>query len=410
MNRRHALSDFTASVAALTLACSGGTPTAPVIEQRIVVHAVLDPENSEQVVLVERTQNGPLAVGPSATGDAYDPLVRTGGSPISGARVVIFGPGTDSIVAVEDRALRTDGGGAGIYRIPSRAVSSSSPAMPAGILRIASGVRFSLRVDTPMGTVRGTTRMPRFDLALDRAVRVFNLDTDSLRRPSVARDGSDPPCYLLLHQMIGIVHRAWLLADDNTLLLAPADDDRTWSSGYSRSCIHPGVVQRFLVVALDSNYYEYNRGGYDPFGHDAPGNRLEGGVGLFGAVATVVDAQLNLIANRDQAIEGEWIATAPSTDLPTVLRLYESPRFPGPSASVGLHLWGTARMPGSGVYLVDASFTGQAVELRLSLVSTSPIKRVSGTFDGNVLMLDVPGIALRIRYERAEHGDADFSR
>jgi hypothetical protein len=248
--------------------------------------------------------------------------------------------------------------------------------------------------------------MPRFDLVLDRAVRTFNLDTDSLRRPSVAGDGSDPPCYLLLHQMVGIVHRAWLLANDNAVLLAPADDDRTWSFGYSRSYIHPGVVQRFLVVALDSNYYEYNRGGYDPFGHDAQGNRLEGGVGLFGAVATVVDAQLNLIANLDHPIEGEWVATVPSADLPTVLRLYESPRFPGPSAAVGLHLWGTARMPSSGVYLVDASYTGQDVELQLSLVSTSPIKRVSGTFDGNVIMLDVPGSALRVRYERAAQPDA----
>jgi len=194
------------------------------------------------------------------------------------------------------------------------------------------------------------------------------------------------------------------------VLLAPADDDRTWSFGYSRSYIHPGVVQRFLVVALDSNYYEYNRGGYDPFGHDARGNRLQGGVGLFGAVATVVDAQLNLIANTDHAIEGEWVATVPTSDLPTVLRLYESPRFPGPSASVGLHLWGTARMQSSGVYLVDASFTGQQVELQLSLVSTSPIKRVSGTFDGTVLMLNVPGSTIRARYERAEKGHADLTR
>ena len=272
MNRTRSLCVLAASVTAIALGCSDGAPTAPAIQQRIVVQAVLDPQNTEQIVLVEQTRDGTLAPSPS-TGNAFDPIVRTGGVPISGARVVIFGPGADSIVAVEDRALRTDGAGGGVYRVPSRAVPSSATTVPAGILRLAPGARYLLRVDTRLGTVHGTTRMPRFDLTLDRAVRPFNLDVDSLRRPVVAGDDSDPACYLLFHQMSGMVHRAWLLADGNPVLLAPAptDDDRTWSFGYSRKYIHPGVVQRFLVVALDSNYYEFNQGGYDPFGHDARG-------------------------------------------------------------------------------------------------------------------------------------------
>jgi hypothetical protein len=389
---------------AIVLGCATGTPTAPEIEQRIVVQAVLDPQNGEQIILVARTQSGTV-VPPSTVGNVFDPIVRTGGVPISGARVVIFGPGTDSIVAVEDRALRSDGAGAGVYRVPSRAVQNSATSLPAGILRIAPGARYQLRVDTPLGTVTGTTRVPLFNLTLNRAVQSFNLDTDSLRRPAVADDDTAPAGYLLFHQWSGAVHRAWAVADDNAILIWPAsnDDDRTWSFAYSRRYIHPGAVQRFLVVALDSNYYEYNVGAYDPFGHDAVGNRLEGGVGLFGAVATVVDAQLDLVANCDHAIEGEWTPMVATTDLPAQLRLYESPRFPGPSGSAGLHLWGTARMPNSGVFTVDASAAGDTVQLQLALTTSSPIKRISGTFDGKILTLSAPGSAVRVRYQNAEN-------
>lgn len=388
------------ALAAVALGCGGEAPTAPVAEPRVVVHAVLDPQNAEQVILVERTRDGTRAPLPPTPGGALDPIVSAGGMPLSGARVVIFGPGSDSIVAVEDASRRLDGVGAGVYRVPSATVASASASASASTLRLVPGTRYRLRVDTPLGSVRGATRMPRFNLAVDRTLRPFNLDTDSLWRPRVPGDGARPAGYLLRVQVSGGAPLERLVSDDNPLLLAPApiNDDRSWSFGYARPYIRPGVAQRFIVVAVDSNFYEYTMGAYDPFGHDARGNRLDGGVGLFGAVATIVDANLDLTATRDHAIEGDWAPMGSGTALPVALRLYESPRFPGPPAPAGPRFWGTALMPGGDTLLAAATLTGQALRLELTLPGSSQVRQIAGTFDGTGLTLDVPGSGGRVRY------------
>ncbi|MFN8574176.1 MAG: hypothetical protein U0132_19155 [Gemmatimonadaceae bacterium] len=260
---------------------------------------------------------------------------------------------------------------------------------------------YRLRVETPLGIVTGSTRMPRFPTQVNRAVRVFNLDTDSLWRPRMKGSGSTPAGYLLRHLMTGGINRERLASDSTAVLLAPASlaDDRTWSFAFSRAYIRPGIIQRFVAVAVDSNYLEYSLSGYDPFGHDAKGNRLEGGVGLFGAVATVVDANLDLIANRDHPIEGDWSASVANGLLPLSLRLYESARFPGPSGSTGTRFWGSARMPGGELYLAEALLNGSALQLNLSLPGSAKTTGIAGSFDGTTLVLNVPGTGLRVKYQ-----------
>jgi hypothetical protein len=379
-------------------ACGADTPTAPAIQQRVVVHAVLDPRSPEQIVLVERTQVGDGTV--TAHGTTSDPIAASGGTPISGARVVITDAEGDSAVAVEDLVSRGDGKGAGVYRLRSHAVASLASNTRDGTLRLAPGRRYRLRVETPLGVVRGATRVPRFNLALDRTLRRFNLDTDSLCRARAYGEGGGPAGYLLRHEIGGLIAGEKMQMDSNAVLLAPAaaSDERTWSFAYSRRMIRPGIPQRFVVVAVDSNYYEYSVAGYDPFGHDARGNRLEGGVGLFGAVVMQVDANLDLVATRDHAIEGDWAPTIGTTTLPVTLRLYESPRFPGPTSGPGLHLWGSARMPNGDALAVEASVVGDTVQFQLTRAGSSTVRRLTGSFDGSLLTVTLPGSGITIRY------------
>ncbi|MFN8583328.1 MAG: hypothetical protein U0163_20425 [Gemmatimonadaceae bacterium] len=316
-----------AVVLAACVGCHQGEPTSPTLLQRVVVHAVLDPQRSEQVILVERTTGSTDQVVGGSPANAMDPIVSSGGVPISGARVVVYGPGADSCIAVEDRSLRTDGTGGGVYRIPSAAAASADG--NSGVLRLVPGGTYHLRIATPIGVVSGTTHLPQFTLTVNRASRVFNLDTDSLRLPTFVGNRLAAG-HLLRHVLYGVSSTETLRADSTTVLLAPAPltDNRTWSFAFSRPNIRPGVPQRFVVVAVDSNYLDYVRSGYDPFGHDAKGNRLTGGVGLFGAVASLVDANLDLVADRDHAIEGDWSTSVGGVALPVSLRLRESLRWP----------------------------------------------------------------------------------
>ncbi|MFN8574177.1 MAG: hypothetical protein U0132_19160 [Gemmatimonadaceae bacterium] len=89
-----------------TVSCEQGAPTAPLVQERVVVHAVLDPQLTEQVVLVERTQNGAT---PSGTAAKNASELTVSSADADGARVVLYGPAADSIVAVEDPSCRTNG-------------------------------------------------------------------------------------------------------------------------------------------------------------------------------------------------------------------------------------------------------------------------------------------------------------
>ena len=83
-----------ATLAAATALCAAGCEikgtTAPAIDPRVVVHAVLNPTSSVQTIIVERTLRSIVRTTPDET-PPYEP--------VSNARVVIYGPRQDSVVA-----------------------------------------------------------------------------------------------------------------------------------------------------------------------------------------------------------------------------------------------------------------------------------------------------------------------
>jgi hypothetical protein len=370
--------------------CQLDRATAPTLQPRVVVHAVLDPQNVEQVVLVEQTRDGRTVATTKA--DTANPIGSSGGVPVSGALVVIYGPGIDSVVAVEDAAKRADGSGAGVYRLSSRMALTASASVPPNVLRIIPGGRYRLRVETSLGTVRGETTVPRFPSVPSGVARRFNVDTDTLRLPTTATTAaSGAAAYLLAYVLDGVVEHQKLTTERIDALLYPPDStDADWAFAYTRLEIRPGITQRFVVLGVDSNYYRYSAAAGDPFGDDTRGNTLQGGVGLFGSVAPLADTLLDVVATRDHAIEGDWIPLGGSVNLPLSLRLFESPRFPGVARGTGLHLWGTAHMPGGHTSIADAVLNGSQLDLVLAPTGGAAAQRWTGSFDGSRLTIAAP--------------------
>lgn len=403
-------------VVVFSAACANDQLTTPALTPRVVVHAVLDAQLHEQVILVEQTQNG--GIGPGAKLHPGDLVATAGGHPVSYATVVLHGP-LDSVVAVEDRSLRSDGTGAGMYRIRTTTAADGSPTLAApGVLRLVPGEEYRLVVKTSLATVTGSTRLPNVAPTVDRAARTFNVDRDTLWLAQAERRRG-APAYLLrrIHASFSRSDRfeqtiaAALLAPPPSRAASPASASGvskvapTWAFAASHDAIVPGTTQQFSVVAVDANYLRYATVGVDPFGDGVLGNSLRGGVGLFGAVSTLTDVALDLVADRDHALEGEWTATSAVAALPLQLRLYESPRFPrtpthgaqtAPRPDVVLT--GTARYANGKFMFVEAAQRGAAITLVLRSNSKSDPLEIRGELAGGALTLFAAGGGVKVPY------------
>jgi len=324
--------------------CELAGTTAPDVEPRVVVHAVLNPTSSQQSVIVERTLK---SIGPNpGTEGLYEP--------IGDARVVIYGERDDSVVVAGQSS-----GLPGTYRLQSVTITDGSAGTaPPNVLRLRPGERYRLRVETTLGVVSGQTTIPVVG-PVDGARRTFNLDHDTLRvDPTRVRNAAG---FLLRHESRMNVSERFVTSLGATLLrpLASVDDDEGWSFAFAHELVLPGVPQNFIVVAVDSNYFRYNEAGFDPFGDETRGNTLTGGVGLFGSVAPVLAKTLDLTADIDTPIEGAWTGDRASLTLPITMTLYASPAYPADQPfDLRITTSGTARMAGGRRLEVTATGSG----------------------------------------------------
>ena len=320
--------------------CELADTTAPSVESRVVVHAVLNPTSTQQNVIVERTLRSVLEG--STGGVPYHP--------IAGARVVIYGPREDSVVAVAG-----SGTSSGTYRVQSVTITNGSAGTASpNVLRLRPGERYRLRVETSLGVVTGETRIPAAGGPVDGARRTFNLDRDTLRLDVAAvRNAAG---FVLRHETRARFEERYRTGVNTALVLplalGPGDpEELEWSFSFAHSGVLPGLAQNFIVVAVDSNYFRYNVAGFDPFGDETRGNTLTGGVGLFGSVAPLMAKTLDLTADIDTPAEGAWTAERNSATLPLTLSLYSSPYFPSSTFAGRISISGRGRL-----------FTGRALE------------------------------------------------
>jgi uncharacterized protein DUF4249 len=374
-------------LAASIVGCEIKGTTAPALEPRVVVHAVLNPTSGVQIVTVERTLRS--VVRTSSEGSPYDP--------INDAVVIIYGPRGDSVVA---RRATGTGVSDGVYRVSSITVTDGSVGDAApNVLRVRPGERYRLRVETSIGVAIGETTIPAGG-PMNGSRVTFNLDHDTLRVDAMTvRNAAG---YYLRHEWRRGVDERYVTTLDAALLRPPSSAaDSDWSFSFAGGTIYPGIAQRFTLVAVDSNYFRYYVAGFDPFGDDTRGNTLTGGVGLFGSVAPLMSKILDLTADADTPMEGSWAGDRPSPTLPTAMVLYSSPYFPREGAGKRISLSGTAQVSGKTAEAYGTNEGDGTARLFFAPIDgSSPSTSATGSMSGEDLVLTDNSTGERVTYRR----------
>ena len=376
-----------AMLAASIAGCEIKGTTAPELEPRVVVHAVLNPASGVQIVTVERTLRS--VVRTSSDTPPYDP--------INDALVVVYGPRGDSVVARKSTGI---GVSDGVYRVSSITITdgSAGDAQP-NVLRVRPGERYRLRVETTIGVAVGETTIPVAGPE-DGSRVTFNLDRDTLRvDTTTVRNAAG---FYLRHEWRRGADERYVTTLDGALLRPPSTAaDSDWAFSFAGGTIYPGIAQRFTLVAVDSNYFRYYVAGFDPFGDDTRGNTLTGGVGLFGSVAPIVSKILDLTADVDTPIEGSWATDRASPTLPTAMVLYSSPYFPREGTGRRISLSGTGQVSGRTVEAYGTDEGDGTIQFFFAPIDqSSPTTAATGSMSGANLVLTDNRTGERITYQR----------
>jgi len=285
--------------------CELSQVTVETPEPAVVVHSVLNADAEEQVILVESSLTGRVEIDSSAKFDPADPVRSAGGSPISGADVRLFA-GSDT-VGVRARETLTIRGGTGRYTVPRTA------------LGIRPGERYRLRIRTPNGReVTGETLVPgappewRPGSGATPVPVAFARDRDTLRLNWTASAGART--YAV---RVETPFGPWALFSDS-LRFALAGSLRNFFAPGLPSVFLPGFRQTLSVVAVDRNFFDYNRSGNDPFGGTGLISSVRGGLGLFGSMVGLLRRDVSVTAPDRLPLDAAWSGVTPSGQTVTI--------------------------------------------------------------------------------------------
>ena len=281
-------------VVAVALAACESTPVevaSPAAS--IVVHAVLNPDVAEQVVLVESSLTGRVDINDGLKFDVLDPIRTAGGSPISGADVRLLTAGDSVGVRATETLVRTRG--TGRYVVPRAA------------LALQPGRRYRLRIRTAEGReVTGETLVPgappgwtvgagavASSVVLDRTRDTLQLRWSAVREARTYAIRIETP------------YGPWALFADSTQFTLSGGLRNYFAPGLP-SVWFPGFVQTASVVAVDANFYDYNRSGNDPFGGTGLISSVRGGIGLFGSVVNMLRREVTITERTRFPLDARW--------------------------------------------------------------------------------------------------------
>jgi hypothetical protein len=272
---------------AFVTSCELATVTVPKTAPSIVIHSVLNPSATSQVVLVERTLSGAITI-PDTSFDPGDPIATGGGVPVSGALVEIIDSAGKSVRGIEDKAVSTNGRGAGVYRVAL------------GSLRL--GARYQLHVHSLEGEdVTAFTRMPAPEVTSSGGfTRTFNRDRDTL-----LVQWNRTPMTRTYAVRVESPFGPFFLFTDSTRFRMTGDLRNLFAGDLQRVFV-PGFRQDMLVAAVDSNFYDYYRTNNDPFTGAGIISRVNGGLGLFGSLVSLNSGTLTVVADQTEPIEGRF--------------------------------------------------------------------------------------------------------
>ena len=349
------------AVLGATLGCDLGSTAIPASPPMLVVHAILNGEVREQVILVEL----------SLTGSRPDDQNGIG-TPVAGAVVTLTAPDGQVMTAQPF-------GDEGAYVIDLDAYSS--PEKRAEIIR---GGVYKLSVNALGMTVSGRTLVPDAPTAQGSQRVAFNRDHDTVHvsMPDV------PLARAYWVRLEAPLSAYSLFTFDREASLT--GDTRNFFTDELLRVFVPGFVQELTVAAMDSNLYDYYRSGSDPFSGAGLINRLEGGLGVFGSVVILERREIDVTQDpTGDPIEGEYTrrtANATLLPMPHTVRLFLEAKGPLPQ--------GPDRITGSYVREAPAPFphirgavygtrTGSQIELDI-LATQSNTETAMFAFRGTI--------------------------
>ena len=280
--------------------------------QLVALHAVLSASAPSQVVLLERTRNGSVAVrAPSF--ELESPPGSDSGIAENGAIVTLTTPSGATLVAREDNTIVLGGAGGGVYRfdLPGSALERTGT--------------YKLSVLTRAGEKLGAaTSVPEGSAALVAEPRDFDRATDEL----ILEWPQTPGARSYLVRVESPLGPRTFFTDETRVRLG--GDLRNVDLEALPRLFIPGFPQAVTVSAVDSNYYDWFRTHNDALTGTGLVNRVSGGLGVFGSLVRLRMFDLNVVAPQTEPIAGSFKVVGTSEELSVTpylaLQLYvESP-------------------------------------------------------------------------------------
>jgi hypothetical protein len=285
---------------------------------------VLNPAVSDQVILVERALTGRNTTLVDVPYDSLDPILSGGGVPVSGARVVVYGPQGDSAVALEDRVTRPDARGAGAYRLRHVAVGIPRPA-GGQLITLTPGLTYRLRITSGDDVVTGETTIPASPPRNEVVVQPFNRDRDSV---FIGWNPVAEAARYVVH--VASPRGAFQLFVDDFEYLVAGTLSNTSQVGLPKVFV-PGFFQTVEVAAVDANFHDYYRSGSDRFTGRGLLTHLQGATGLFGSYVLLRTIQFDVTADERGPADGAYrLESGGGANVPSGFRIYTEYGAEGP--------------------------------------------------------------------------------
>lgn len=280
----------TLAAALAAAGCQLSEVTVPSPKIGVVVHAVLNPDAPEQVILLEETQVGRIDINDGIRYNPLEPIRTAGGLPVNDADVRLLADGDTAGVRATETVV--SGRKTGRYVVPQAA------------LAVLPGRRYRLRVRTADGkVVTGVTTVPSANpgqpaVAAQGVTLARSSDTLRLAWGAV-------PDAAIYGIRLETPNGPWFLFSDSTRFALSGTLRNFFAEGLPYVFL-PGFTQPLAVIAADRNFYDYNRSGNDPFGGTGLISSVEGGIGLFGSVRTLLRRDVAVTDVRRAPVEGSW--------------------------------------------------------------------------------------------------------
>jgi hypothetical protein len=259
---------------------------------QLVLHAVFNPNASSQAILLERAWDGRRFV--FEFGQSYDPsnpIFTGGGIPELHAEVHVTLPHGAVVRAVELTTPLGQSIGDGMYRLP---VTGDA---------LRNGGRFDLHIRSAAGEIV-TSQMTLPDFPQPASVPIETLTFDA-RRDTIHLTW-DPVSGARAYQVVvENTIRSLTVFTESTFVRLPGTIRHTQLEGLPATFL-PGFVQQVAVLAVDTNYYDYYRSSNSANTGRGLVNRIQGGLGVFGAAAPIVRRRLQVHAAFEYPVEGVY--------------------------------------------------------------------------------------------------------